>query len=252
MFGRKKKPGSGEPDVGADGYDQDVLDEDGADWDDESGVDPTDAALAADAGVGRVGPQDVTEAHDDVARIDFGAIRIPALEGVGIDLQADPNGTLFAVTVMLGSSAVQLVAFAAARREGLWDEVRRELRTNIGGSGGLVDELEGPYGFELRANVPVQTPEGKSVMQPTRFLGFDGPRWLLRASVQGQGAGAEGDPAVDSLLDGVVVSRGSEAMAPGEVLTLRLPTDAQPVANLPGGRPPLDPFQRGPEITEVR
>jgi hypothetical protein len=47
-----------------------------------------------------------------------------------------------------------------------------------------------------------------------------------------------------------VVVRGSEAKAPGEALLLRVPTEAAGPA--PAGRPPLNPFERGPEISEVR
>jgi hypothetical protein len=50
----------------------------------------------------------------------------------------------------------------------------------------------------------------------------------------------------------VVVVRGGEAMAPRELLPLRLPDAAAAPAPEPEGRPPLDPFERGPEITEIR
>jgi hypothetical protein len=51
----------------------------------------------------------------------------------------------------------------------------------------------------------------------------------------------------------VVVVRGSEAMAPRELLPLRLPTaDLAPDPGQEQARPPLDPFTRGPEITEIR
>ena len=50
----------------------------------------------------------------------------------------------------------------------------------------------------------------------------------------------------------VVVVRGTEAMAPRELLPLRLP-DATPAPEPePEGRAPLEPFARGPEITEIR
>jgi hypothetical protein len=60
----------------------------------------------------------------------------------------------------------------------------------------------------------------------------------------------------------VVVVRGPDAMAPRELLPLHLPeevtgsasSEASPDAGAAGGRDraDLDPFSRGPEITEVR
>ena len=50
-----------------------------------------------------------------------------------------------------------------------------------------------------------------------------------------------------------VVVRGQDPMAPRELLTLTLPTEAQPVeAPDEPSAPELNPFERGPEITEVR
>jgi len=57
----------------------------------------------------------------------------------------------------LKDSAVQLQAFAAPRREGIWGEVREEIASGITQQGGIVDEVEGPLGWELRAQVPVAT-----------------------------------------------------------------------------------------------
>jgi hypothetical protein len=197
-----------------------------------------------------VGPWDILQAPVGVGRIDLGSLLLPALEGIGIDLQVDPAGNVGAVTAILVSSAVQLSVFAASRSEGLWESVRKELRGAIGSSAGLVDETDGPFGKELRANIPMQAPDGTSVVQPARFVGFDGPRWFLRAMFQGEAAVAGGDPAAEAFLRDVVVVRGGEAKAPGEALLLHLPTEA--ASQAPAGRPPLNPFERGPEVTEVR
>ena len=68
------------------------------------------------------------------------------------------------------------------------------------------------------------------------------------------------DSAAGPLLDvfrAVVVVRGSDPMAPRELLPLRLPSDAAEApdaaeADGEGETPSIDPFERGPEITEVR
>ena len=59
----------------------------------------------------------------------------------------------------------------------------------------------------------------------------EGPRWLLRGIVYGQAA-IEDDadsPVVADVLDAfrqVIVRRGDEAMAPGDLLPLTMPTNA--------------------------
>jgi len=60
----------------------------------------------------------------------------------------------------------------------------------------------------------------------------------------------------DVFADTVVV-RGDHPMPPRDVLALRLPAEAQKaleeqMAQAAGGLEPLDPFVRGPEITETR
>ena len=157
-------------------------------------------------------------------------------------------------TVQLEGSAVQLQAFAAPRTEGIWDEIRAEIAAGITQQGGTADEVPGPFGRELLARIPVRTADGRTGHQPARFVGVDGPRWFLRAVFHG-GAVHEPDKAgpVESLVRNVVVVRGAEAMAPRELLSLRLPEQPAGAEVEDGGEPPsLDPFERGPEITEIR
>ena len=62
----------------------------------------------------------------------------------------------------------------------------------------------------------------------------------------------------EDIFAGCIIDRGAQPMAPGEMLPLQLPEDAvaTPEDAERGGegedRPPLDPFERGPEITEIR
>jgi hypothetical protein len=106
--------------------------------------------------------------------------------------------------------------------------------------------------------VPVTNEEGEEATQQVRFVGFDGPRWLLRGVFLGAAAVDDRTAEVfEDIFSACVVTRGNQPMAPGEMLPLQLPDDA--VAELEDddeegddGRPPLDPFERGPEITEIR
>jgi hypothetical protein len=61
----------------------------------------------------------------------------------------------------------------------------------------------------------------------------------------------EAGEVLESVVRELVVVRGAEAMAPRELLPLRLPDSvAPPEPEAPGDE--LRPFERGPEITEVR
>jgi hypothetical protein len=205
------------------------------------------------------GPWDVTEAPDGTAQLDLGALRVPAIEGVEVRVQADPDGRIQQVVLVHGDSALQLGVFAAPRSEGIWDEVRAEIRKQLFADGVAVEEVDGDYGSELRARV--RTQDGLSDI---RFVGIDGPRWLVRAVYQGPAAvdPSVAEPLVRSL-HGVVVNRGQEAMPVRDPLPLRLPkeiaehatresadaSDGQPANGAaPGGRagPPRPTPRRKP------
>jgi hypothetical protein len=104
-----------------------------------------------------------------------------------------------------------------------------ESATESGGSASLV---EGPFGVELRRLLPVTTPEGEEGYHPSRMWVVEGPRWLLRGIVYGQAALEEGlEPPVAEMLNAfrrVIVRRGDEAMAPGDLLPLTMPANLIP------------------------
>jgi hypothetical protein len=191
--------------------------------------------------------------------VDLGGLWLPGRDGMELRLEVEEETSrVIAATVQLGGSAVQLQAFAAPRREGIWDEIRKEIASSVTRQGGTADEVPGTFGRELLARVPSRSPDGRTAHQPARFAGIDGPRWFLRAVFHGEAAyEAEKATELESLVRQVVVVRGTEAMAPRELLTLRLPDGAMEGANQDGedaegdGRDPLQPFERGPEITEV-
>lgn len=205
------------------------------------------------------GPFDVGDVIDDgLPRVDLGAIQVPVIPGseVRVDVQ---NDQVVAANIVVGDSALQLQVFAAPRSSGIWEEVRAELVGGIGQSGGTADEQLGTFGVELRANVPVRRQDGSSALQPARFVGHDGPRWFLRGVITGS---AVSDPERAAFLEqafrAVVVVRGDDPRPPREPLDLRLPeAAAQAEAVDEDGEDgedgdTLEPFTRGPEITETR
>ena len=205
------------------------------------------------------GPYDVDDVDDERERLDLGSLRVPVPDGceVRVDVQDEQ---VVAATIVDGRSALQIHAFAAPRSAGIWDEVRQEIAESLRSSGGSAEETDGPFGRELRARIPVPDSAGG---QPARFLGVDGPRWFLRGLFTGA---ASTDPhqagTLEDAFRNVVVVRGGDAMAPRELLPLKLPREALhhlegehagPVAEEAApAKPTLEMLERGPEITETR
>ena len=212
------------------------------------------------------GPGDMTgpwDAGEDVPaqqRMDFGSLLVPAVEGCEVQISVVENQPAW-ITVVRGDSGLQLQAFAAPKSGGLWDEVRQEIAAEVGRSGGQSTEADGPFGIELHARIiPADPVSGgrRGALEPVRFLGVDGPRWFLRGLISGPAAvhGAVARP-LEQVFAGVVVVRGDHPVPPRDLLEIRLPEEAlQALAEEPPepgeGRWPLNPFERGPEITETR
>ena len=107
-------------------------------------------------------------------------------------------------------------------------------------------------------------PDGRKQENVVRFMGVDGPRWFLRAVISGPAAtdADQASPLVEIVRSTVVV-RDEEARPPREALPLQVPAapDADAVEEpasddeseaAPRSAADLRPFERGPEITEVR
>lgn len=237
----------------------------GSEVDEPDGDEDRTTSPAPAAGAARPdGPHDVSEVGDpsEGGRVDLGGLWLPGRPGLEVRIEADQQTSeVVAVTLVLGDSALQVQPFAAPRSEGIWDDVRAEIRSGITQQGGTVDEVDGPLGTELRSRVPVRAADGSQQVQPARFVGVDGPRWFLRGVLTGKAAVDPGtDADLVALFRDVVVVRGNDPMAPRDPIPLRLP----PAAPEPGdevaeddeaGGPTaadLHPFERGPEITEIR
>ena len=183
--------------------------------------------------------------------------------GMELRLEVDPATQLVnAATAVVDDSALQLQAFAAPRSGSLSDEIRGEIAAAVETSGGTAEEHVGSLGAELRTRMPSAGPDGRTVFAPATFLGVDGPRWFLRGVLSGRAAideaaaaaarrGLQGrgrgprhrpDGAPRAAAAGAASRRGGRWAAETAEL------DAQDEEE----RTSLDPFQRGPEITEVR
>lgn len=268
---KKERPDvtSADADEASDAAEDTDVPEDGVDTgaaaaveDDEFVVDPKEAPRDR----AEKGPFDVDDTVPDRHRLKMGALAVPVLDGMQIRLETeDKTDRVLGVTMVHGKAAMQLQVFAAPRGEGIWKSIREEIAEGVRRRQGKADELYTDLGNELVCQVPVRAKDGRTGVRVTRFAGVDGPRWFLRAVFSGT-AVTEKEPRSElvDLLRGVVVDRGSEAMPPRELIALTAPnitpaskdageqTDGEQKDAEPGDSDDLNPFERGPEIAEVR
>jgi hypothetical protein len=168
----------------------------------------------------------------DTDVLDLGALRIPAVPGVEIRLQAGPEGQVQKVQLAHGASRLELAAYAAPRGEGIWDDVRATIRSALHAGGAKPQEIDGDYGVEVRARVR----EGSGHTE-VRHVGVDGPRWFVHAIYLGAAAtDPERAGPLRDVLRGLVVHRGTEARPVSEALPLQLPPEA--TEQLAAAQPP--------------
>ncbi|MFD0890542.1 DUF3710 domain-containing protein, partial [Streptosporangium algeriense] len=72
------------------------------------------------------GPWDSGESYPERERVDLGGLRLPIDPGFEVQLNLAGDRIVGAV-VMAEDSALQVHAFAAPKRGGIWDEVRTDL-----------------------------------------------------------------------------------------------------------------------------
>ncbi len=170
------------------------------------------------------GPYDERDVPDDeLPRIDLGALHVPVRPGVEMRLDMNEAQQVIAVTLASRESQMQLGVFAAPRNEGIWDEVRAEIRESITSQRGSAKEREGgPFGTEL-----VGTLKSEGGTSPVRFFGVDGPRWFVRAMVLGPAAAEPAKAKVfEEVFRNTVVVRGREPLPVREAVPLQLPKEA--------------------------
>ena len=175
------------------------------------------------------GPFDADDLDSTDGRVDLGALLLLPVEGTELQLQVDEaSGAVQSVMFAGPEGALELKVFAAPRNGDLWNEVRPQIAADLGKRGGTATEREGRFGTELVCQMPVTLPDGKSALQPTRVIGINGPRWLLRATLLGKPAlEPDAGAAFEDALTTVAVRRGSHAMPVGDPLALTLPPDAR-------------------------
>jgi Protein of unknown function (DUF3710) len=182
-----------------------------------------------DAGVVDEGAEDLIAPFDEagapndgIARLDLGSVRLPIPDGSQLQVEMDspePNtpGPVRAVHLVTPDGQLTVSAYAAPRSGGLWREVSKELADQLRDDGARVRPGNGEWGAELVAAV-----NGVSL----RFVGVDGPRWMLRGVAVGpEDTAAAAAAALDELVRGTVVVRGAQPMPVRTPLPLTLPEE---------------------------
>jgi len=174
-----------------------------------------------------LGPLDEREANAVRPYVDLGGVKVLPREGLQLRLEVEEaTKRVVAVALDYAESTLQVQPFAAPRTSGLWHEIREQIAEQIRRQGGRIEEKEGPFGPELRAEVPAQGQQGGDT-RIARFIGVDGPRWFLRGVIAGKAAV---DPVaaeqVEDLFRSIVVVRGTAPMPPRDLIPLQVPQGA--------------------------
>ena len=178
--------------------------------------DSLDEALEADLADG--GPWDSSEVdppQDGDGRIDLGSVRVPVPEGAQIQVEMETSGEVRSVHLVVETGRITVAAFAAPRSPGQWREVAAELAQGLRADQAQVTVEDGPWGREVLGVGPAGA---------MRFLGVDGPRWMVRCVAAGPAStvAALAETAREILADTVVV-RGDEPLPVRTTLSVPLP-----------------------------
>jgi len=168
------------------------------------------------------GPLDDAEANPVRPYVDLGGIKLVPRPELAVRLEVEEgNKRVVAVALDYAGSTLQLQPFAAPRTSGLWHEIREQIVQQIEKQGGRTTAATGPFGPELRAEIP--SPGGGARI--ARFVGVDGPRWFLRGVISGEAAvNPEAAAKVEELFRSVVVVRGTTPMPPRDLIPLHVPS----------------------------
>ncbi|AZG44193.1 DUF3710 domain-containing protein [Gordonia insulae] len=166
------------------------------------------------------GPYDiealVTPASDlENSHLDLGSVLVPVVEGGQVTVEMSADHQPESVYLVTPHGRINVSAFAAPKSPGLWREVVTELAGSLRDEGAQVSIEDGHWGREIVALVPGAA---------HRFIGVDGPRWMVRCIASGP------DDVADELgrlaravLAESVIRRGDEPHPPRDALPVVLP-----------------------------
>jgi len=173
------------------------------------------------------GPLDESEANAVRPYVDLGGVKILPRPELHLRLEVEEGSKrVVAVGLDYAGSTLQIQPFAAPRSSGLWHEIRAQIIEQISKQGGSTRVIDGPFGPEVQAEIPVAGDTAGST-RLARFIGVDGPRWFLRGVIAGEGAvKADAAAQVEDLFRSIVVVRGTTPMPPRDLIPLHMPATA--------------------------
>ncbi|WP_277063966.1 DUF3710 domain-containing protein [Schaalia cardiffensis] len=173
------------------------------------------------------GPRSPEEVDTSVGYIDMGSILLPAIKGMQMRTQVADDGTsVLRVLLVLGDSGLQISAAAAPRSGGVWDELRSQILEGLRADKAQVREVEGRYGTEIYADIPVKLPDGRKASSRMRIIGREGDRWFSRIDILGPAAQSpEAGAQIERILDRIVIVRDSKPRARLDLLPIHVPNE---------------------------
>lgn len=165
------------------------------------------------------GPYDLTEVPAIRPYVDLGSLKVLPREGLQLRLDVEEGSKrIVALSLDLHGSTLQVQAFSAPKNSGVWLSILHQIESQLVSQGVSVAQEQGEFGPELIAR------SANAQTQPMRFIGVDGPRWVLRGIVSGNALSDDAAAQeIDELFRSLVVVRGEIPMPPRELLPLRVP-----------------------------
>lgn len=177
------------------------------------------------------GPFELSAEIDTSSMLDLGAVFLPNIPGLEVHLDLDPRSGLGkSVSLHLNMTIAEVQVFAAAANEDPWASMRDAIVSGLREQKVDCTVEMGRFGTEIHAVMPTVDLDGNAHVQPVRFVGVRGSRWLVRAVISGDGAlpatqhSNDAGPDIDDVISKLVINRGEEPFPPGERLALRSPS----------------------------
>lgn len=166
------------------------------------------------------GPYDIEALATPVAELenshlDLGSVLVPVVEGGQVTVEMTEDHQPESVYLVTPHGRISVAVFAAPKSPGMWREVVTELSASLRDEGAVVSIEDEHWGREVVATVPGAC---------HRFIGVDGPRWMVRCVASGPDESAvELGRLARAVVAESVVRRGTEPMPPREPLPITLP-----------------------------
>ncbi|GGC59793.1 DUF3710 domain-containing protein [Hoyosella rhizosphaerae] len=167
------------------------------------------------------GPFDAAEEEiptGDNKRLNLGSVSIPMPPSGQVQVEMGQGGAVQGVHVATPHGRITVSAYAAPKSSGQWLTVSGELAKSLQTDGATVTTEEGPWGAEVLASTD---------KADIRFIGVDGPRWMIRLVAAGPAGKASHDGELSvmarDVLRGTIVDRGDSPLPVRTPLPITLP-----------------------------